>query len=260
MTRWFNRTACLLALLAGQCLLLATPAAAETPDEKFVSTVYAEFLLRYPQPEELADGVDYIDNGGTRAALVANLLDGDEFKNLWVLGASLYYLGAIDAQVPTITNNLIANDNFVASEVALLAGTSYYTNNGGTNTLFVEALYKDTLLRPVDAPALSYWVGRLNAGTASRSYVANYVVRSTESATARVGGAGGITTCPTTELTDAESLAAGSYCIILDRMADSAGLAYWSNRLAQTDQLPALWASMTGSTEYFNLAQIKFDS
>jgi hypothetical protein len=41
-------------------------------------------------------------------------------------------------------------------------------------------------------------------------------------------------------------------------MADSGGATYWSGVLAGTDQLPSLWASLAGSTEYFTNAQVRF--
>lgn len=235
----------------------SAPASALTNNEKFVWAVHTDFLLRNPDAAEVTWWSTYL-SGNSRTAMVANVLDSSEFKDLWVVAVSLYYLDEIDPDSFTITDTLDSNDDFVASEVTLIAGATYYANSGGTNTSFVEALHLDTLQRPVDATALSYWVGRLNNGTSTRSSVANYVIRSNESALRRVGGAAGMTSCPTIVLLDVSSLTAGSYCIVLDRVADSGGLSYWAGQLSASDQLPSLWTSLAGSTEYYNNALTRF--
>lgn len=237
--------------------LEARPAAALTNNEKFVWAVHADFLLRAPNADEVTWWNAYL-SGNSRTAMVTSLLHSSEFANLWAVGASLYYLDEIDPDTFNIADTLESSDDFVASEVTLIAGATYYANSGGTNTSFVEALYLDVLQRPVTAPILSYWVGRLNNGTSTRSSVASYAIKSNESARRRVGGTEGMISCPTTALEDASSLTAGSYCIVLDRVADSGGLSYWADRLSASDQLPTLWASLAGSTEYYNKALTKF--
>jgi hypothetical protein len=236
----------------------AEPASALTPNENFIVAVHEDFLQRGPSYNELTWWSAYIGGGGTRASMVANVLDSSEFKQLWLTGVRQYYLGEVDFEDPqfaTDLSNLVSTDDFVASEVAVLASTRYFNYSGGTNTAYVESLYQHVLLRPSDSGGLTYWVGRLNAATATRASVAAHFIRTTEGATRRVAGASGATSCATTVLVDEASLAAGSYCLILDRMADSGGTTYWVGQLTGTNQLPSLWASLAGSTEYFNNAQ-----
>jgi hypothetical protein len=254
-------TAGLLALTTVAMLLLglaAPPAGALTGNEKFIMAVHEDFLLRTPDSGELAWWSGYLSGGGSRASLVVNVLDTDEFSRLWVLGASQYYLGGTDSQFGTVLTNLNTTGDFVASEVALIAGAAYFSENGGTNTSFVQAVYDDVLLRPADTPGLTYWVGRLNTGTSTRSSVANHFIRTTESANRRVGGTAGMTACSSTVLSDTAAVTAGTYCIVLDRLAGATEISYWSGQLSGTDQLPSLWASVAGSTEYYNNAQSRF--
>ncbi|HEV7722115.1 MAG TPA: DUF4214 domain-containing protein, partial [Iamia sp.] len=170
----------------------------------------------------------------------------------------VYYLEETALDTTTIVTNLKANGNFVASESAIMASSAYFTASGGTNTSYVEAVYQDVLQRPADAPGLSYWAGRLTAGTSTRTSIANYFIRTTEAATRRVAGTSGATSCASVELIDVESIPAGSYCIVLDRLADAPGTTYWTTQLTATDQMPSLWASLAGSTEYYNSAQTRF--
>lgn len=255
MTTWLVALATVVTLLFG---VGSPPAGALTGNERFIMAVHEDFLLRAPSSSELGWWSGYLSGGGSRASLVANVLDTGEFRRLWVLGASQYYLGGTDAQFGTILGNLNTTEDFVASEVALIAGAVYLSENGSTNTSFVQAVYEDVLLRPADTPGLTYWVGRLNAATATRSTVASHFIRTTESANRRVGGTSGMTACSSTVLSDTAAVAAGTYCIVLDRLAGAGEISYWSGQLAGTDQLPSLWASVAGSTEYHTNAQLRF--
>lgn len=254
---WVAATVLALLAVATVQVGLSRPAASLTNNEKFIWAVHTDFFLRSPSADEVTWWTAYLGSG-TRAGMLESILDSSEFKDFWVVGMSLRYLDEIDPGSFTMLDALEISDDFVATEVTLLAGATYFNSSGGTNTTYVQALYPDVLQRPVDATALSYWVGRLNAGTSTRSSVANYVIRSNESAQRRIGGSAGMTSCPTTELEDPMWLAAGSYCIVLDRVADSGGLSYWTTQLSGTDQLPSLWSSLARSTEYFNNALARF--
>ncbi|HEV7720713.1 MAG TPA: DUF4214 domain-containing protein [Iamia sp.] len=253
------RAAFASALLAGVAVLAmpAPPAGALTNNEKFTTAVYDDFLLREPTASELTWWSAYLQSG-TRGSMLTSILNDTEFENLWVLGASLYYLGTTDSTFGTVVSNLNTSGNFVASEVALIAGTTYFDDNGGTNESFVEAVYLHTLLRPALSSDVTYWAGRLNAATATRPFVAASILRSSESATARVAGTPGQNPCLATSLESQGSLAAGSYCIVLDRLADSGGLTYWSQQLTGSGQLPTLWISLASSAEYYTNAQTRF--
>lgn len=233
------------------------PAGALTPTERFVAQVHEDFLLRPPSSAELTLWTTYLGSA-SRASMVAALLDGNEFKTLWAVGVRYYYLSEVDLEDPQFASDVAAlgsSDDFVASEVAVLARARYYDLSGGTNTSFMTALYDDVLFRPPDPSGLSYWVGRLNAGTSTRTSVATYFIRSGEAAGRRVAGPAGATTCAATVLEDVAALRSGSYCLVLDRMADPSGASYWTGQLSASGQLPGLWASLAGSAEYYDNAQ-----
>lgn len=84
--------------------------------------------------------------------------------------------------------------------------------------------------------------------------MASYFIRTSEAAGLRVGSAS-IPSCSSTAFATSADLDAGSYCLILDRVADAPGRTFWIGQLTGTAQLPAMWASFAGSVEYFNNAQ-----
>ena len=236
----------------------AVPASALTPNEKFVVKFYEDFLQRGPSNDEMTWWTTFLASEN-RASMTASLFDGAEFENLWVLGTRYYYLGDVEVEDASFGSDLSAlasSGNFVASEVSVLASAPYFDLHDATNNGYVEGIYNDVLQRPSDPSGLSYWVGRLNTGTATRAAVATHFIRTNESANRRVGGATGATSCASTELVNEDALPAGSFCIVLDRMVDPSGYAYWGARMAGSGQYPDLWSSLASSDEYFTNAQL----
>lgn len=228
-----------------------------TSDEYFIEAVYRDFLLRYPTSSESAWWSSYL-TANSNTSFVQSVLGDSEFELLWIIGVRYRYLGSVQAEDPqfdTDLSNLASSGDFVDAEVALLASSAYFSLKGGTNTTYVEAIYNDVLLRASDLTGRSYWVGRLNAGTATRAQLAETFIRTTEAANRRVGGPSGATSCATTSLEDVASISAGAYCLVLDRLALSSDITYWSGQLSSTAQLPSLWASLAGSAEYYNNSQ-----
>lgn len=233
------------------------PAGALTETEKFVFAVYDDYLFREPTDNEVAWWNAFLSTG-SRTQMVLSVLASNDFKGFWVAGMGQYYLSGTDPQLASIQATLQVTGDFVAAEVALLSGNTYFSNSGGSNTGYVSAIYQDVLMRPADVAGLNYWVGRLNNGTSTRSSVANGFIRSIEAADRRIGGLPGQTECSTIGLTSEASIQAGSYCIVLDRLASPSEIAYWSAQLAGSGQLPAFWAAMSGSVEYYDTAQMHF--
>ncbi|HMJ78841.1 MAG TPA: DUF4214 domain-containing protein [Iamia sp.] len=239
--------------------LLAQPAAALTPTENFTTAVYQDFILRDPTSSELTWWSAYIGGGGTRSGMLTSILNDNEFATLWAYGVRLYYLETVDTDDPTLPTdiaNLQTSNDFVAAEVSVLAGSEFFTDAGATNTGFVEGVYDEVLLRASDAPGLAYWVGQLDLGLKTRSQVARSFIRTTEAASRRVAGLSAAVSCPATSLEDVVDLSAGSYCIVLDRMADAPGASYWSSFLTgSSSQMSSLWTSLAASAEYYTNAQ-----
>jgi hypothetical protein len=235
----------------------AEASAPETPNEWFVTRVYEDFLLRPPTADEYV-WWNAVLGFQTRAQVANGILSSGSFTNLWVVGVHRYYLGAFDPSNPDVpgqVSSLQASLNFLETEVSVLASDDFFASAGGTNSGYVSGLYEKVLLRPADSSGLSYWTNRLVTGTSTRAQVARSLLRSTEAARRRVGGPVDMSTCSATTIEAIESLSAGSFCLVLDRMADPSGLTYWTGVLSGTGQLPTLWASHAGSTEYFNGAQ-----
>lgn len=262
MTTRPTRAATFLVALAGALLLAIAlptkPAGALTNDEKFITAVYEDFVLRPPTDDEYLWWTAYLAGSGSKTAMVQNVLELEEFEYYFVLGASNYYSDTNDAALDTVFSTLTSTEDFVAAEVALLAGSTFYSAHGSTNTGFVTALYDRVLLRTPDASGLAYWVGRLDAATATRAYVASVFVKGSESGARRVGGMAGASSCSTVYLDATASLAAGSYCLVLDRMAFPSEASYWVGQLSGSNSLPTLWSGLAGSAEYYTLAQSRF--
>lgn len=234
----------------------SAPSAATVANQNYIRRVYNDFLLRDPDVNELAWWEAYL-NGGSRTTFMNNVLSTTEFRRNYVLGIYIGYLRRVPtpSEMSTQLAALSSTGDHVATEVNALASSTFYTAAGGTNAGWVTALYNDTLHRDPDAGGLSYWTGQLAAGQ-TRSYVARFVIRASESSSKRVAGFfPSATTCADTELSGTDSLESGSYCIVLDRVADAGGAAYWAGVLGGTGQLPSLWASLAASGEYFNDSQ-----
>lgn len=233
------------------------PAAALTPNERFVVQVYEDFIFREPSANELAWWTAVLTTT-SRVDTVSLILDQDEFSEHWIASVDGHYLDVFDSVDPVVDAQFTALDtsnDFLEVEVLALASAEFYAESGGTNTTFVQELYRDVLGREADPSGLSYWVSRLDLGTSTRASMASAVIRSSESAGLRVRGLAAGGSCLGVELTDDASAAAGSYCIVLDRMADPTGAAHWIANLSGSAQLPELWASLAGSNEYFVNAQ-----
>jgi hypothetical protein len=251
-----------LALLVGALVLLGATLPGTRADARPMATtatwvdhVYTDFLFRAPTDDELTWWTTAIGNGTTRTYVVNWILTSDEFRSNWVLGVAVEYLSEVDAADPvlaTMLGSLQSSGNYLATEATVLAGAQYFVDHGSTNAGFLTGLYTDVFNRTPDTSGYNYYLGQLNGGT-SRNTVASSFLRSNESAGIRVRGLSSQTTCTATELTDSDALLAGSYCLVLDRMADPSGAAYWTNYMTTSgNQITALWTQNAASNEYFN--------
>lgn len=230
---------------------------ATTQHQKFVVSAYYDLLQRAPSAGELALYEAYLDGGGSRQNVASSIVSGDEFRTLWFYYIRQLYLDGFEFDDPSngpLLGSLLSSGDFVAVETATLSSASYFLQSGGTNVGYVTALYRDVL--DSTPTALAYWETALNNGTYTRSQLANFFVRSAQSSAIRVSGTPGAVNCAAFNFGDDDARWAGSYCLILDRMADSGGASYWTAQLGASGQLPAMWASIMGSNEYFTLSQM----
>lgn len=116
-------------------------------------------------------------------------------------------------------------------DVVILSSQEYFgTQGGSTNAGFLNALFQDTLGRPIDGPTETLFAGLLSSG-ASRSAIAQVVLASAEYR---------------------HDLVNSMYEQYLRRPADSAALASGVDQL-DAGQTPTVFASeILGSAEYFD--------
>lgn len=250
-------------MLASAAIVLAIcgaagPAHALTANEKFVTKLYVDFVGRTPTSSELTWGAAVLGGGTSRSDYVDDLFEHSVVQSWWIKGVFQRYLvlDPTSSQVSAALADLQATGDFLDVELDVVAGSAYFGQAESDNSQFVESVYNDVLFREPDSSGWNYWTGQLNAATKTRRQVGNAIIRGSESAGLRVRGLGAQTSCLSTVLELSDDLAAGSYCLVLDRMADPSGALYWSTQLAGSAQLPVLWSSLASSPEYYNLAQV----
>jgi hypothetical protein len=246
--------------ILGGLLAAPNPAAAAAIDpaaEKFVVRTYRDFLLRDPTTNERLWWSTALTGGTSRTQFVRNVTDSAEFRSNIAEAVFVRYLdrGPTDEESFTAVQQMAGSGDLVTAEADLLGGTEYFVSSGSTAEGFVESLYEDVLVREADPAGLSYWATRVASGT-SRASIARSLLRSDEVSVDRVAGLDfGARPCLDTVYGGPDSLLAGSYCLVLDRSADLAGLGFWKTRLATNGQLIELWAALAASSEYFAMAQ-----
>lgn len=242
-----------LVLVCSGAALGGGPAGALTQNERWVTRVYTEFLGRAPNSSELAWQVAVLGNGTSRTTVASNIMNSTEGQTRYV---HITYQMALDrtatsSEVTAGLNNLSTGDSYTL-ERGVLASTAFFNLAGGTNEGFVVELYNLLQRRAGDEAGVAYWTGELDTAAKTRSQVAGSFIRSAETSSVRVGGRYPTEPCLVTELARLSDLYVGSYCLVLDRVADATGLAYWKTHLQGTGNLLAVWRSMAASTEYYN--------
>ncbi len=118
---------------------------------------------------------------------------------------------------------------------SFFSSPEYFESVGGTNPLFVDALYAAILDRAPDADGRAFWVRRLNGGE-PRGTLSSLVFTSYESGGRRVDAL---------------------YDKLLNRAPDPAGRDYWATFLTTGDEIN-LAALLVGSDEYQTKAESRF--
>ena len=203
-----------------------------TPNERFISEVYRDFLGRKVEAGGLAVWSGFLAAGNTRAELVSEVESSIEYETDTVdMLYERYLHRAADAGGQSGFTNLIAHGDTIEQIAALIAGSPEFfsTQGGGTNDGFLVALYLDALGRPIDSQDEAMWSAKLASGT-SRTSVATNILSNQEYR---------------------QDVVALDYGQLLDRLAEPAGLDVWVNELAggATDQ--QISAAIASSDEYF---------
>jgi hypothetical protein len=204
-----------------------------SPNERFVTALYRDLLARRPDAAGLAAWSSMIDAGVSRAQVALYIEGSAEYLGDEVNAAFERYLrrpaeaGAISSFVAILGQGVTIEE----IDVVILSSQEYFETRGGsTNAGFLDALFQDTLGRPIDGPTETLFAGLLSSG-ASRSAIVQVVLASAEYR---------------------HDLVNGMYEQYLRRPADPTALAF---AVAQLDagQTPAVLASeILGSAEYFD--------
>lgn len=253
-------TSIILATTIVASAVLSAPAHGITANESYVIAVYNDLVGYEPPIAEIGGTVESLDQGTlSRSSFVSNIMASSQFRDGYVDSVFNLYLDR-DPTLPELSaarSALASANDYVESELIALSSSTYSSGSAGSDNGFVEALYRDLLRRTPSSTDSAYWVGQL-AGGSSRRTVARNILRSSESSRRRVAGAPGASNCLSTELSTEQDLAAGSYCLFLDRRADPSGADYWTSVLSGSGQLPTIWKSFLVSSEFYGKAAVRF--
>ncbi|MCU1451991.1 MAG: choice-of-anchor protein [Acidimicrobiales bacterium] len=211
---------------------------ANTANEAFVRSAFADFLGRAPTANELSTDAGGLDAGTlSRGTVVSGLASSSEWVSAVV---NQFYLDTLgrpgDAGGVAYWTNRIRTGASTPAQVAaeFYASDEYFHHTGGTNQAWVTAVYHALLGRAPDSAGLAYWTGQVAA--TGRAPVAFRLYQSSESCHTRVRKL---------------------YQKLLARLPDPGGADYWATQVADHGDI-ALAANLAASTEYFNRSQTRF--
>jgi uncharacterized protein GlcG (DUF336 family) len=202
-------------------------------NQAFVNQAYQDLLRRPADAGGLALYGGALDAGGLSRLQAALALEtSPEYHADEVAGLINYYLMRAPDPVglAALTAVLDAGGTLEQVEADLLGSAEYFQNRGGgSNDGFLDALYRDTLGRPIDPAAQAALDGLLAKGE-SRTAVAAGVLASPEHRQALVGG---------------------YYQEFLGRAADPSGLAAFTAALGAGTRDEVVVAGLVGSDEFY---------
>jgi hypothetical protein len=212
----------------------STPPTSTPPSNtQFLGKVYQDLLGRALDSAGLSWWTGRFNSGATRQQIVSEIENSAEYHKVEVskLYEQLLHRPADEAGL-SFHVGVLENGGTLEEVAALIAGSQEYFMNrgGGTNAGFLKALDQDGLNRALDARGHAVFTAALDKG-ATPGEVAAVIFGSSEFAMDQV-----------------ESY----YQQFLHRPADSAGLEFFTNVLAQGGHDEDAIALMMASDEYFN--------
>jgi uncharacterized protein (TIGR03118 family) len=220
----------------GQELLPINDPAHPTPNQLYVAEVYTDVLLRRVDAAGLLYWSRQLDAGAPRDVVAGQLTHSAEYySNIIIQPAYEKYLGrAADASglafwVAQMQQGLTDEE----LEAGFIGSDEFFNHAGGTDKLWVDALYVDLLGRLPDAQGEAYWVAKLVAG-ASRASVAFGFTDSAER--------------------EAERITA-DYLQFLDRLPSPTEVDAWLNEFEQGVTNEDVITGFAASDEYYRRVQ-----
>lgn len=133
-----------------------------TTNQIFVNQAYHDLLNRAAEPQALAYWSGLIASGQSRPLIVLQIEGSQEYRNDTVQRLFQLYLhrDADSAALAGGSQFFALGGTPEQFSIALVSSAEYYADRGGGTTQgFLNALYGDTLHRPVDAATLSVLAG-----------------------------------------------------------------------------------------------------
>jgi hypothetical protein len=210
------------------------PSYANTPNQRFIAQVYLDLFHQVVDPGGLTYWTSFLDQGVARDTVVFAIerSSSNQFQTLEVQQIYSRFLNRLAEPAGLNYGVNLLNSGGTVQELSanLLGSAEYYlTQGGGTNQGFLEAMYQDVLLRPIDPGALANDQLYLAQG-GSRSLLALSVTTSVEAS---------------------QLLVEDAYVTYLGRQADPGGLAFYTQALQTASTYEQVIAAMMGSAEFF---------
>lgn len=201
-------------------------------NERFVTQLYLNLLLRQPDPGGLAHWTALLDQGTSRTLVAQAIEQSQEWRSDQVQALYRQFLRR-DAD-PSGLNTFVtflSNGGTLQQLKAILTSSDEYllVQGGASNNGFLTALYHEALNRPPDAGGLAAFTQALSQG-ATRQQVAAAVFGSQEYL---------------------QDLVATFYQLFLKRPADDAGRNSFVGGLAAGVPEQDIVAAILGSAEFF---------
>ena len=179
-----RRTRLGVPLIAAVILLLSTTigvSAATGPVEsanaRYVVATYQQFLQRDPADAGLDFHLDRMAAGGDlgREQVARSLLFGPEGSAIEVSRAYQSILHrAADAGGRSYWAEHLQTNDVMDLRVLLMSSDEYRRRNGGTDSGWISALYRDILGRNPETAGLNYWTGQAARGVPRPLIVAGF--------------------------------------------------------------------------------------
>jgi hypothetical protein len=200
----------------------------------FVTHLYQDVLGRPPDSVGFNNWVNEVSSGtNTTGDVAIAFLTSDEYRTNTIVGYYQAQLGRTPsaAEVRTMSNRLIAGETQDSLRVTFFASEEFFNSAGRNPAQFVNKLYSQILGRSASDAEVNYWLSVLNQSNGDRTVVAQSFLFGAEYQ---------------------RSEAIDAYVNLLQRPADSSGLAYWENQRANGLTVEAMDAGFLASPEYFN--------
>jgi titin len=203
-----------------------------TANQRFVCHLYFDALGRAPEPGGFTYWVGKLNAGTPRSTMAKSYLTQNESLRKVADRAYVLYLGrhGTSAELANWAAKLKAKTVSTQDiRIAVLSSAEYSTKTGGTNTRYVQQMYRDVFRRDVDSSGLAYWVGQLNAGK-TRANVATRFMAEAEGKRKIVGDI---------------------YLRFLRREPTTAEATGWVNKIAAGKTEVDVGIGLVASTEYY---------